>query len=265
MASSMHGPPALAATRAGHPAAGAARASLSETRRTRVRAGPAARLLEREPLAADVSSACACSGARQRQARVDRQVLGRRGRRQRERGGDQQREGAAHVRTCSASSGSRASGCPCPRCRGSSSRSGSARLHACGIRTTRGGAEAALDDLALLLALGLAPDRLGLGARRQRGRLLARLADVEQRRGGQLDVLRRPVGLDDADHVAAHEAEAQRGAREDVDRASTPLRSPNSGASTRTWWLRSNSRSKAKRPSTPLVAVATFRNAPRKG
>ena len=40
----------------------------------------------------------------------------------------------------------------------------------------------------------------------------------------------------------------------------TALRSPNSGASTRTWWLRSNSCSNAKRPSRPVVAVPAGTN-----
>src|SRR5215212_5089948 len=49
----------------------------------------------------------------------------------------------------------------------------------------RGGPEAALDPLALLL------DRLGLRLGGQRRLLLARRADVEQRRGGEPHALRR--------------------------------------------------------------------------
>ena len=100
-------------------------ASFSETRRT----GAPARtgLLERELLAAHDVRATAASSRRQRQARVDRQVGRRRGRGQREQGGDQQREGAAQAQNVYRFFGQPSFGLPIRRCTGSSSRSGSAR------------------------------------------------------------------------------------------------------------------------------------------
>jgi hypothetical protein len=59
---------------------------------------PASRLLQRELLATDGVLGFGLQRPAQRQARLDRQVLRRGGRRQREeRGGDQQRGGAAHA------------------------------------------------------------------------------------------------------------------------------------------------------------------------
>ena len=79
-----------------------------------MRAGTAAGLLEREPLAAHDVLRLRLRIAAQRQARVDGQIGRRRRRRQRERSGEQQREGAARAQNVYRFFGQPSFGLPMP-------------------------------------------------------------------------------------------------------------------------------------------------------